>query len=734
MREVSCRALEPVERAAAVHGLRYEDLASGLAVTVEQLRDPAGWVEWNAVAELMERFERATSPEACIQCGRDAVNQEIVGPLRRVAGRAISLRLLYRAGLQWQLPLLYRNIRVTVRWATAQQMEVEVVIPAHDRGSCAWLRLLQGGLEALPSMSGLPPAGMTALITDHHAIYRISLPKQPWRPLSSLQALFGNVGVAELERQVEELRVMARERDRVDDALRERERMFSNLIANLSGMVYRCRPGDWRFEFVSERCLELTGYDPHQIVAQGMSSLALVHPEDVERVRKNREASFAAHQPSSTEYRLRTCSGELRWVLDVARGVYDADGQATGLEGFVTDVTDRKRLEESLNHALRVEGVGRLAGGIAHDFNNLLCVILGAAELAEHVLPIDSPAREYNHQIIAAAERAAALTRQLLAFARKQVVEPRVVDLNALVHGMTPLLRRTLPANVELTSLLSSDLWNVEVDPGQLEQVLLNLVINGRDAMPEGGTLTLETANIVLEEPTAELPGLAPGPHVMLAVRDTGVGMNDEAQQRAFEPFFTTKEVGKGTGLGLASSHGIVRQAHGQIFLSSKPGQGASFSIYLPRSLAEATRATPRAPLAPAGHRETVLVVEDHDMLRAVVVRTLRAQGYTVLEAASAAEALELAAHTEGAVDLLVTDVIMPHLSGLILAERLAAARPNVPVLYMSGYSEQNVLQHHRTTARATLLPKPFAPSALANKVREVLDGARATSEINLTH
>jgi PAS domain S-box-containing protein len=728
MREVSCRALELIEHSATKNGLRYGDLIDGLPITLDQLRNPAERIDWDVLAELLERLERATSPEASLRMGREAIKLEVVGPLQRIARVAVNLRLLYRAGLQWQLPLLYRHILVRTEAMGSRQLRVDVTIPERFRGSRPWLRLLQGGLEALPSMCGLPWATVDAEISDHRAIYQITLPKQSWHLLPLLRTLFADTALTELERQIEELRAIEYERARVDDALRERERMLSTLIANLSGMVYRCRSDDWSFEFAGGQCFEFTGYQPEELVTQRISSLALMHPDDAERLREKRQASLDAHESCSNEYRVRTRSGEQCWVLDVARGLYDAQGRATGMEGFITDVTARKRIEEELSHALREESIGRLAGGIAHDFNNLLSVILGCTELARLKLPDDSGAVEYTDQIVDAAQRAAGLTRQLLAFARRQMIEPTVVDLNQLVRDMDALLRRTLIEAVTLSCVFSDDVWCVEVDPGQFEQVLLNLALNARDAMPHGGVLMIETANIVLEEASPVLPGLTPGLYVMLAVRDTGTGMDDETQRRAFEPFFTTKGIGKGTGLGLASSHGIVRQAGGHIFLSSEPGHGTSFCIYLPRAIGDRQSAKPESmrpePLPPTQPKAlTVLVVEDHDLLRGIVVRTLEAQGYGVITAASGLEALTLiAARPELRFDLLLSDVVMPDLGGPDLAATLSERRPGLPVLYMSGYSEQSVLRELRANSAASFLAKPFTPAALAKKVREILD------------
>jgi len=726
MREVSSKALDPFEHAANAHGLRLEDLVAGSNVTLAQRRDPVEWIDWDVVAELATRFERATSREATVEMGRRAVSMELVGPLRRIAGVALNLRLIYRAGITWQLPLLYRNVATIVDESDPSFVRLEVSIPRHQRGSSAWFRYLHGGLEALPTLCGREPVQVEADISEHRASYSVPIPATRRIPFALLRSIVGDPAREELERQVAELRLVDAERSRVDAALRDRERMLSNLIANLSGIVYRCRADDFGFDFVSDRCVELTGYRVGELVDLHRDGLPLVVPVDVDRVVSARRASLASQQPCSIEYRIETRWGDVRWVLDVSRGVYDPDGRPTAMEGFLTDITERHRLEEQLSHALRVEGIGRLAGGIAHDFNNLLSVILGASELTRRLVPPGGRAVEYVEHVVAAAERGAQLTRQLLAVARKQVIEPRVVDLNALVLGMDPLLRRTLPADIEVACALADGVFPVLIDPGQFEQVLLNLAINARDAMPKGGTLTIETANMVVEEPVAELPDLGPGVYATIAVSDTGIGMDEDMKQRAFEPFFTTKGPGRGSGLGLASSHGIVRQAQGQIYVSSEPGRGASFRIYLPRSTATAATDEREVHRVAHGCSETVLVVDDHAVLRAIVVESLETQGYRVLDAASGDEAIGLLARHTGPLDLLLTDVVMPQMNGSELAEYVLRSNPSLPVLFMSGYTERNVLEVHRG---AGFLAKPFTPQTLVVKVREILDRAASRPE-----
>ena len=735
MREVSCKAIELWESAATERGLRFSSLCEGLPVTLEVLHDTSEWIDWEVFVTILERFEQATSPADVVQVGRAAVHHKIAGPVQRVMRLAINQHRIYQLAFEWLQPLLTRNLGVVVLRTGRNTMRVQIDIPAYARGSATWLRGAQGSLEGLPTLLGLPYAQVVPNITPHCGIFYVTAPEQRLGFGARLSARLRDPAFAELERQVEELRVIDRERAMLENALRERERMLTNLIANLSGMVYRCRGPDWTFEFASERSLELTAYTPDELVSGRMSSLALVHADDVEMVRATRRDTLLHQRASPMEYRIRTRKGDVRWVMDVARRVCDADGRDMGIEGFLADVTARKRLEEELGQARRVEGIGRLAGGVAHDFNNLLTVILGSTELAGLELPPSSPVGQYIDQIREAGQRAAALTRQLLAFARKQVIQPRIVNLNALIRGLSTLLARTLVERIQLDYRLASEPWNVEIDPGQFEQALLNLVINASDAMPRGGRLTIETANMVLEAACDRLPELAPGSYVMLCVSDTGVGMSDEVQRSAFEPFFTTKEVGKGTGLGLASVHGIVRQARGHIFLSSELGRGTKVAIYLSRSTETLVDVAAEPPSVPrrAAH-ESILVVEDHVLVRGMIVHALEEHGYRVIAASSGAEALEIVARIQTAVDLVVTDLVMPQMSGVELAAKLRADRPKLPVLYISGYSEHDVSLEVQTLSHTGFLQKPFTPTTLFEKVFELLENARHDSATSAGH
>jgi PAS domain S-box-containing protein len=397
------------------------------------------------------------------------------------------------------------------------------------------------------------------------------------------------------------------------------------------------------------------------------------------------------------------------------------------------DLTARKRAEEALRqtreqllHAQKMEAVGSLAGGIAHDFNNILSVILSYAEMLQMDIEPGSPMLADIEEIRKAGKRAAELTRNLLAFSRKQVLQPKLVDLNDVVARMNAMLRRVIGENIELVTIPAQAIDQVIVDPGQVEQVLMNLVVNARDALPDGGRVTLESANVVLDESYAfEHLGVRPGPHVMIAVSDNGTGMDTETQARIFEPFFTTKEKGRGTGLGLSTVFGIVKQSGGSIWVYSEPGRGTTFKVYFPSAPADADIDGESAPAVPPPDlrgTETVLLVEDEERVRVVTRTILRRFGYSVLEASGGGDALLLAERHISRIALMLTDVVMPRMSGRDLAERMRAMRPDLKVLYMSGYTDNVIMQQGELDPGEAFIQKPITPDALARKVRGVLD------------
>ncbi|MCA9620894.1 MAG: response regulator, partial [Myxococcales bacterium] len=384
---------------------------------------------------------------------------------------------------------------------------------------------------------------------------------------------------------------------------------------------------------------------------------------------------------------------------------------------------ERARLEDQLRHAQKMESIGRLAGGIAHDFNNMLCAIMGQVALAKREPALSESLQQSLAEIGEAAERAANLTRQLLAFSRKQVLAPRVLDLGELIADLDSMLRRLIGEDIELRTVPEPELGLVRVDPTLMEQIVLNLAVNARDAMIDGGELLIETANVELDESYCERHAdVRPGSYVMLAVSDTGVGIPEDVRDKIFEPFFTTKQLGRGTGLGLATVYGIVRQNEGRIEVYSEPGRGTSFKIYFPRVFEPADARPRRASLPDRVGTETVLVVEDDEMVRRLAERLLRRGGYTVIVAGSGAEALEVSAAHERAIDLLLTDVVMPGMNGRELARRLVAERPGLRVLFTSGYTD-NVIAHHGVLDPGVhFLAKPYSLDALMSLVRQILD------------
>ena len=433
----------------------------------------------------------------------------------------------------------------------------------------------------------------------------------------------------------------------------------------------------------------------------------------VEQIARDGSATF--------EVRHRTKSGEIRDVSVTSQAI-EINGRVLNY-ALRRDVTERRRLRQELLQAQKMEAVGRLAGGVAHDFNNMLMPILTYGGLLLDKLPVDSPLRHYAEEVTKAAKRAASLPQQLLAFSRKQVLQPQVLDLNTVVADVEKMLRRILGEDITLATSLPPDLDLVLVDPGQVHQVIMNLVVNARDAMPQGGRLLIETRNVGIDAASATLHYEdAPGRWIRLAISDTGCGMDKETQERVFEPFFTTKEQGKGTGLGLSTVFGIVKQSGGHIRVYSELGHGTTFSIYLPAAEDAANAGeVQEKQSAPEVGSETILLVEDEEGVRASVVEALVDRGYRVLVASSGEEALAASAKEPQTIHLMVTDVVMPGMSGRQLAERMASLRPKMKVLFMSGYTDDAIVSHGVLGAGVNFIQKPFAPMSLARKVREVL-------------
>jgi two-component system, cell cycle sensor histidine kinase and response regulator CckA len=515
------------------------------------------------------------------------------------------------------------------------------------------------------------------------------------------------------------------ERKRIEAQLRDsQERLELALDAANEGIW------DWNprtsERFYSPRCYTMLGYEPNEFSDAWSGLFELTHPEDQPKIQAVVDEYIAGVREShEVEFRRRRKSGEWAWILNRGKVVaHDVNGAATRVTGTHTDLTDRKRLESQFLQAQKLESLGKLAGGVAHDFNNLLTVINGYAEMIREGVPKLDPIRDSIAEIVKAGERAAELTRQLLAFGRKQVIAPSVVDLNKVIADTERMLRRVIGEDIELTTVLDPSLQFVMADVGQIQQVFMNLAVNARDAMPDGGRLVIETANVELDEAYADSRGaLKSGAYVMLAVSDTGTGMSGEVQEHLFEPFFTTKPSGAGTGLGLSTVYGIVKQSGGAIWVYSEPGKGSTFKIYLPAILEPASGAPEKPPASMLRGSETILVVEDQEDVRKLIRVILQKLGYRILEAGSPRDAEVVSAGYPARIQLMVTDVVMPLATGRDLADRLHVSRSGMKVLFISGYTDE-VIAHHGIIERGVaFLPKPFSAEMLAMKVREVLDG-----------
>ncbi len=525
-------------------------------------------------------------------------------------------------------------------------------------------------------------------------------------------------------------------RKQAEIALRESEERFRAIAESspIAITISQLSP-EGRLLYANPCCAELYGYTPDKL---GELTVHDLYFDSADRAPLLAELH---RQGGLKNYDLqgKRADGTPIWLSVTLVPIQYAGQQA--LITALLDITERRKAEEmrvkleaQLHQAQKMESIGRLAGGIAHDFNNLLTVIHGYCDIIQDQLAIADPLLVELKQIQQASARAAALTRQLLAFSRKQILAPTVLDLNSLVTNLRAMLARLIGEDITLDTVLAVGLRPITADPSQIEQVIMNLVVNARDAMPTGGRLTIETGNIDLDRNYASIHPEAPvGSCVMLAVTDTGCGMDAQTRARIFEPFFTTKEPSKGTGLGLATVYGIIKQSDGEITVSSEPGQGASFKIFLRASaVAPSARSAPQARSATRGGSETILLAEDEETVRRMASRALQAQGYTVLEARHVAEALALSERYQQPIDLLVTDVVMPQMSGRVLAERLTLLRPELKVLFMSGYMDDAVVRHGLLAAEVHFLPKPFSLSMLVAKVREVLDTANDLSRSNL--
>jgi two-component system, cell cycle sensor histidine kinase and response regulator CckA len=509
-----------------------------------------------------------------------------------------------------------------------------------------------------------------------------------------------------------------------EKALRESELRNRALVENTTYAIYLSDQDDKLLD-VNTALVKMLGYDSAaELLAMNVTTGIFRNPEEAARLVAQ---CTLRGRLDGIDAEWKRKGGKPITVRLSGRTISNAQGSLAYLEVIAEDVTERRTLEEQLRQAQKMEAVGRLAGGVAHDFNNLLNLIIGYAALLLGSIAPGDPIRKRVEEIDKAAQRAASLTRQLLAFSRKQVLEPKVLNVNTIVEELDKMLRRLIGEHIDLVTVLSPFLGRVKADPSQLEQVIMNLAVNARDAMPRGGKLVIETANIYLDKVYADKhAGLQPGPYVMLAVRDVGSGMNPETVSHIFEPFFTTKPKGKGTGLGLAMVYGVVIQSGGHVAVESKLGKGSSFKVYLPRveSVLPAEALPPAEALKGS---ETILLVEDEEPVRQLACEILQASGYTILEASGGLDALQVCETHNGGIQLMVTDVVMPGMSGRELADELSSVRPEMRVLYVSGYTEDAIGEYGVLEEGVNFLQKPFRPCDLARKVRDVLDAGGVT-------
>ena len=744
--------------------LETKDASQTIAFVLEQLADPQGFL--NKVRDLYARpdassfdvltfkdgriFERLSQPQRIgdksvgrVWSFRDVTEakraeriQLATYRISEAAHAAGSLQELFRAihGIVGEL-MPAKNFYIALYDAASDLLTFPYYVDEYDSDFPA--KRPGKGLTEYVLRTGAPllvTPEVQAELERRGQVELIGAPSIDWvgvplkigdRPIGVLVAQTYAPGVryGETERHILQFVstqvAMAIERKRTEEQLHESERKYRLLFETNPEPMFVYDFETLRILAVNEAAITRYGYSEAEFLALTIRDIRPVEEQgrlEQELARRPDEGAVR------TGVRHRAKDGRLFEVDLIARPLEFAGRRARLV--LARDVTAQRHLENQLRQSQKMEAVGQLAGGIAHDFNNLLTAILGSTQLLLQATPPGDVRREDVEEIRNAGLRAAGLTRQLLAFSRRQVLAPKVLELNAVVANMDKMLRRLIGDDVELATALHAEAGAVNADPGQLEQVLLNLVVNARDAMPGGGRVLIETTRLLLRDELVERRHrLAPGDYVCLAVTDSGLGMDEATQAHLFEPFFTTKEVGKGTGLGLATVYGIVKQSGGYIWVYSEPGRGTTVKVYLPRvpGAAEPPLPEPEPPALRGGH-ETVLLVEDAAPVRTLARRSLEACGYQVIDAADGPSALELSARHTGEIAVLVTDVVMPGMSGRELAERLAPTRPAMKVLYTSGYTDDAMVRQGVLNAGVAFLQKPFVPDSLARKVREVLD------------
>ncbi|MBC2695308.1 MAG: response regulator [Desulfobacteraceae bacterium] len=535
-------------------------------------------------------------------------------------------------------------------------------------------------------------------------------------------------------RMTESMLVSTTRLQQAKEALIESEAKFRTLVEKIPTITYTAALDEYgTTQYISPQIESILGFTQEEFKANNDIWDKQLHLDDRNRVLKETAASHPNDIPFVSEYRMLKKTGRTVWFRDEAVVVKNEAGEPIFVQGMMIDITEskqaekeKKKLEAQLRQSQKMEAVGTLAGGVAHDFNNLMTVIIGNAQLALMNVIKDESIREGIEEIKKAGEKATSLTRQLLAFSRKQIIKPEIMDLNIGINETEKMLKRMIGEDIEFQTVLEPELWKVYADSGQIDQIIINMVVNARDAMPQGGLLTIETANADLDKNYFRERGIheeKPGHYVMLAVSDTGIGMDKETREHVFDPFFTTKEVGKGTGLGLSTAYGIVKQNNGFIWVYSEPGKGTTFKVYLSKvegdvEAEEKERTCAEHP----GGSETVLIVEDDDSLRNFAQKALRQLGYKLLVAENGEDALKVCKEHDGQIDLMITDVVMPKMGGREAVERLQPLYPRMKVIYMSGYTDNAIVRHGVLAPGLNFLEKPFTPKKLACKVRETLD------------
>jgi PAS domain S-box-containing protein len=691
MPAVSCQLsawiLEHVEHA----GLSVASLVAALPVSEQELRDPTRRLEWDDFSTLCEQLEALLGGrDALCRAAQTFTSARLADDAICQTARLTQPQQVYWIAARWLAPSLLPGLDWSLADLDDRRLELTLQIPSADRSCPQLFALLTGALRAVPILLHQPMARVEVDASEHRAVFRIALYRE----------------------------------SRGDD-LYAREQRY-RAIAESSRDVIIELAGNGQPLHVTPNVREILGFEPEDLMAP--RQLGRIHPDDQEDVRERVNKTLRTGESEHLSFRLQHPDGGWRFVDTTATAYRAADGDTRGIL-VMRDVTAQTQAKEALResqeqllHSQKMEAVGRLAGGVAHDFNNLLTAITGYGSLLIDGLGADHPLRGEVREIVHAAEQAGSLTKQLLAFTRRQILQPRVIDLNALVANVERLLRRVMGEDIEFVTSLDREIWSVKVDPGQIEQLIMNLAVNARDAMPRGGRLDLSTSKLrVPEGGSPTHPGLPAGEWVMLSLKDEGVGMSAETLDRIFEPFFTTKERGKGTGLGLATVYAIVEQSGGHVRVQSRPGQGSTFRIYLPRAIESLDEAHEQPLLSDLTGSETLLLVEDDGAVRRMLRRYLEKHGYTVIEATSGVEALRAAKRHEGPLDLLVADVVLPKMDARALARQLESERPGLRVLYMSGYSQEALSERDAFDHELTFLQKPFELPELLRRIRGAL-------------